>query len=175
MGKLCVLLCLALLAPFANAAAAGPIINGQGTAILTWTAPTLNEDGTPFLASDTAGFVIFWGPQSRFDSAGVLRTGCTDRPLSRASQGCYASVLDLTDGTARTSTLTIPLTAGATLSFALTAVSKTTGWSRYSNEVSKVFTLTTTSTAPPVAPVVQSVTMTFTCTTNVATVTCTIQ
>ncbi|HUL01047.1 MAG TPA: hypothetical protein VLX29_09345 [Nitrospirota bacterium] len=35
-----------------------------GSAILSWSTPTLYSNGTPLLASDIAGYVVYWGTSS---------------------------------------------------------------------------------------------------------------
>lgn len=161
-----------------RAEAATPVVTGSGTASITWQAPTESEDGLALAAGDIKGYVLFWGPDSRFAGTVAnplaLRAGCTRKPIARASQECYPGVKDLTaSGPSLSTTVTIPLTADASLNFAVTAVNTRNEWSDYSNELRKMVRLTVTSTAPPRAPVATSVTVGVTCTTDSPTATCT--
>lgn len=162
----------ALLVPICTQAQppAGLIINGQGSVTLTWTLPTTDELGNILPAGSLANLGIFYG-QSRFSSGTTLRTGCTDRPTSLSSTLCYSGTAALLPGNATSTPLVLQLSSSQTVSFAVAALSMGGGISRYSNEAAKIFTLQTS--APPGAPVLNSVAVTMTCTTNLPQVTCT--
>lgn len=149
-------------------------ITGTGTASLSWDRPTESEDGLALPANEIAGYVVYWGPQSRFAGGAnplALRPGCSRSPATRTDTTCYQGVRDLLAGT--TTTLTIPLTQDVTLSFAVVAVNTRGEWSAYSNELRKLVKLSVQSTAPPNAPVLQTLTMEVSCTTDQPTITCT--
>lgn len=169
-------LLLALLPVFALAQTAPPgvIINGEATATLQWTAPTQYEDGTALDPADIAGYVIFWSEGGRFLADGTtLRGGCTEQPEgSRNDAGCYPNVIDLSDGSSTGEQLTLSLDQDVTIFFAAVTHDTAGLWSRYSNEAAKAFTLSVTQTEPN-PPVIQSVDMAITCTTNLPSVTCT--
>jgi len=108
---------------------------GAGEAILTWTAPTQNTDGTPL--TDLAGFKIYIGT-----TAG----------------GPYPVSVDIADPAA--TTVTIPnLTAGSTYWFVSTAYNSaaTVQESDHSNEVSKTIPFPTPM--PPSGLTVQDLTV----------------
>lgn len=184
MRRLLPFLLLALFAPIVFAAAAGPIINGQGTATLTWTNPTQNVDGTPIAAPGVQGFVLFWGNQSRFgrclgapatDPGAVLNSTVADKPAGKLDTSCYPNRLEVTPGSANSKALTLSLNSTQTIYFALAAYTGTGATiadiSSYTNQVSKVFTLATT--APPNPPLLNSVNVSINCTTSDPNVTCT--
>lgn len=159
---------IAALVAFGAHAQPGVIINGTGTATLTWTRPTTNTDGTPLAASAITGYGVFFG-QSRFSSGTTLRTGCTAAPTSLTSTTCYAGAAQIA-GTLQSSPVTLSLATSQTVYFALAAQRTGGAISAYSNEVARVFTLQVN--APPNAPVLQDVQVTMNCTTNDAAVTC---
>ena len=88
-----------LCAADAGAQSSGLIINGQGTAVLSWTAPVMRKDGSPL--TDLAGFVVYWDMQSRDGR-------CTPPQATRPKldTSCYANVQDL----AMPSSVTMELT-----------------------------------------------------------------
>ena len=145
----------------------GLIINGQATATLTWQVPTQNEDGTVLNAADIAGYVLYWG-----DTPGPGNCGSYPETLL---DSCYGNALDLPDGAMVTTPLTLALNGDTTLYFAMVAyVVETDGkpvWSAYSNQISRKFVLRIATTAPA-PPVLIDITMSVTCTTNQANVTC---
>lgn len=160
-----------------RASAQGLIVNGEGIADLIWTAPTeYDVIGTnppqSLPITDIAGYVLFWHDASRFEFDGVtLRPGCAAKPVgSRNDASCYPNVVDITDGTATTRQLSFVLSTDVTLSFAIVAHTINGLWSDYSNELDKTFTLIVDSS--PGAPVLQSVDLVITCTTNLPNVTC---
>lgn len=153
------------------------IINGVGTATITFTAPTEYTNGDPLPPEDLDGFVIFYNDQSRFDAGTAnLRPGCTANPASRTDPSCYPTALDLADGSTTSQSLTFQLSEDVTLYFAMTAYVRDGNafgdWSTYSAEVSKSFVLQVDDARPPNAPTIESIDMTITCTTNQAQVTC---
>ncbi len=155
----------------------GVIIDGSGTATITWTAPTEYTDGSPLPAADLKGFVIYYSSQSRFEAGGTIRPGCSASPVSgRLDPDCYANSIDLPNGAQVSEPLTIPLDADTTIHFSMTSwvrSGNTFGdWSRYSSEVAKIFTLEVTDGRVPVDPTIESIDLTITCTTNMAMVTC---
>ncbi len=155
----------------------GLIINGQGTATLTWTAPTEYEDGAPLALSDISGYVIFWADHSRFEADGSFHIGCSERQTApRTNTDCYHNAIDLIDGTAVTEAFTLTLDQDVTIYFAMLTWIRTGGpgdLSVYSLEVTKQFVLSIDNIGPPAEPVIQTIDMMITCTTNMATVTCT--
>lgn len=152
--------------------AQGVIVNGQGTATLTWTPPTQYADATDIQPGELQGYVIFWNDASRFESDGVtLRPGCAAGPVgSRNDMSCYPSVLDITSGSSTTEVLTFDLSTDVTLSFAIVAHTSNLLWSDYSNESQKTFTLVID--AAPGPPTLETVDITMTCTTNTPGVSC---
>lgn len=148
------------------------IISGEGTATLTWMAPTQYIDGRAIVPADLTGYVIFWNDQSRFELDGVtFRPGCAAGPVgSRNDTVCYPNVVDISDGTATTELLTFTVSTDVTLSFVIIAHTVNGLWSDYSNELDKVFTLIIDS--PPGAPILESVELLIICTTNLPDVTC---
>jgi hypothetical protein len=179
MRKLTEIFLIALLALPAFAQDPDLIINGQGTATITWSPPTEYTNGSPLPPADITGFVIFYHDASRFEADGTtLRSGCTASPeSSRIDNSCYANTVDLTDGSSQSQQLTFQLDQDVTLYFAMTAYVRSGNtfgdWSTYSSEVSKSFTLEVTDGRPPQSPQIQSIDMTITCTTNQQLVTCT--
>jgi len=159
-------LLLLLLPLFAPPVQAQTIINGEATATLTWTPPSLNEDGTPLAIADIAGYVIYWDTQT-----GVGR--CSTYPATRLDP-CYANALDTADGSASSQVMTLNLNADTTVYFAAVTYVMQDGapvLSRYSNETTREFTLVLQG--PPNPPVIQSVDFTITCITDNPQVTCT--
>ncbi len=154
------------------------IINGVGTATITWTAPTEYTNGDPLPLADIDGYVIFYNDQSRFESDGTtLRSGCTASPeSSRTDPSCYPTAVDITAGGSSSQVLTFQLDQDVTLHFAMTAYVRGGNvfgdWSTYSPEVTKSFTLSVNDMRPPGSPVIESIDMTIECTTNQAQVTC---
>lgn len=154
------------------------IINGTGTATITFTAPTEYTNGDPLPAADLDGFVIFYNDQSRFEPDGTtLRPPCTATPeSSRTDPTCYPTALDLANGDATSQAITFQLSEDVTLHFAMTAYVRDGlafgDWSVYSSEVTKSFILQIDDARPPGAPTIETIDMTITCTTNQAQVTC---
>jgi len=164
-------------------AAAGPIIDGKGTATLTWSAPTQGVGNVP-LTSPVTGYVIFWGEQSRFGRCAnapttnpgpVMISNPADKPSSKVDVACYPNHLDVSSGSTASQALILSLNKSTTVNFAIIAYLNTgsvvNDLSAFSNEVNKVFTLSVS--APPLPPVLQSVSVELSCTTDDATVTCT--
>ncbi len=170
-------LLLAILPAISLAQDPGLIINGEATVTLTWQPPTQYEDGTLIAPGDIGGYVIYWNDRSRFEADGVtLRPTCQDSPAGTRTDGsCYPNVVDLTDGDAATEQLVIQLDQDVTLYFAAVAWvrSGTTpgDWSRYSGEATRELVLSIV--APPDPPVIETLELAITCTTNLPTVTCT--
>ena len=155
-------LALCTLVP-AYTSAQGVIINGQGTATLTWQRPTMNTDGSALAASEITSYGVFMGPQSRFSSGTTLRAGCTATPASLSSTACYSGASTIV-GTLLTTPVTIALTQNARIHFALAAMKTGGAISAYSNEAFKDFVLQVN--APPGAPNITNVAVSVTCTTN---------
>lgn len=157
----------------------GLIINGTGTATISWTIPTEYTDGSPLPASDINGYVIFYHDQSRFEADGTtVRPVCSGTPQSsRADIDCYSNAIDLSDGSQVSQALTIQLSEDTTIYFTMTSWVRTGNvfgdWSAYSAEVTKSFVLEVTDGRAPLPPTIESIDMTITCTTNIAMVTCT--
>lgn len=158
------------LALFAGAVSAqGLIINGEATATITWTPPTEYEpapgqtNGAPLAQSDILGYVLYWDTVS-----GVGR--CSTYP-AMILDPCYANALDLADGTISSSVITLQLNADTTMFFASAVYVAGPLLSRYSNEAVKQFTLVVNM--PPNAPVIETVDLTITCTTNDPNISCT--
>lgn len=168
---------LLLLALPAHAQDPNLIINGVGTATITWTAPSEYTNGDPLPIADISGYVIFYNDQSRFDGGANLRPPCTASPeTSRTDPTCYPTAIDLVDGQAASQVLTFQLDQDVTLYFAMTAYVRGGNvfgdWSTYSSEVSKSFTLSVNDMRPPGAPTIETIDMQIECTTNQAQVTC---
>ena len=135
----------------------------------SWLAPTEYEDGSTIQAGELKGYVIYWDTAS-----GIGR--CSGPTIKL--DPCYSNSLDLNDGGAVTTPLTLTFNGDTTLFFAMTAYTErpdtdgnpATQVSVYSNEVIKIFTVQTIDTTPPAtdpgAPVLQNVNVTITCTTN---------
>ena len=154
------------------------IIDGEATVTLTWEPPTEYENGDPLPPEDIAGYVIYYGTESRTDIAGDFRPGCADGPQGTRTDGsCYPNVVDLSDGSLTTVPISITVDQTTTFVFAAAAFVgagsvQADEVSRYSNEAFKTVTLEIVTTAPG-APVIQSIDMTFTCETNLPNVSCT--
>ena len=145
-----------------------PIIDGQGIATVTWRVPTQYDDNTAIQPGDLKGYVIYWDLVS-----GVGRCiGPTDK-----MDGCYANAIDLPDGAASTTPLTLTLSGDTSVFFAITAYTENpdaggnpaTQVSVYSNEVEKIFTVEIIDTSPapePGPPTLESVDIAITCTTD---------
>ena len=90
------------------------VATATGSATLSWTAPTLNEDGTPL--TDLAGFRIYWGnaPGVYSDSITINNPGITTYVLQGLAAGTYYFVCTAFDAAntesdlSNTATLTIP-------------------------------------------------------------------
>lgn len=160
------------LALYSSIAKADMVVDGIGTAALKWTPPTTYVDGTPLEPADIAGYVVFWGEQSRFQADGsTLRMDCSNRPLnSRTDATCYPNVVDLTDGQATGRELTFQINKETTLYFSVAVHDTSHDWSAYSNEISKPFVLSVDS--PPGAPVLESITLQISCKANLPDVKC---
>ena len=63
-----------------------------GSATLSWTAPTENEDGTPL--TDLAGYKIYWGttPGSYTDNATIDNPSVTTYIVENLAPGTYEFV-----------------------------------------------------------------------------------
>lgn len=151
-----------------------PIIDGQGIATVTWRAPTQYTDNAPILPGDLKGYVIYWDLVS-----GVGR--CFGPTVKM--DGCYGNAIDLPDGAASTTPLTLTLSGDTSVFFAITAYTEkpnlagtpATQISAYSNEVEKIFTVEVIDTSPspdPGAPTLESVDIAITCTTDQEFLTC---
>lgn len=167
------LLLLALLSAPIGAFAQGVVINGQGTATLSWTRPTTNTDGSPLAQADITAYGVFFGPQSRFSSGTTLRSGCTATPPALTSTTCYAGAVQIAGGATQGAPVTLTgITSNTRIYFAVAAQRTGGQISAYSNEAFKDFVVTVN--APPSAPVLQDVNVTVTCTTNDPQITCSI-
>lgn len=144
------------------------IINGVGTAQLSWTLPTSNTDGSPLPAADIANVGVFYG-QSRFSSGTTLRNGCAAAPTSLSSTLCYAGARTI-GGTQVGTQIELELSQAQTVAFAVAVLDVRGKISAYSNEATKTFRLVLES--PPNAPVLNSVNVSMTCSTNYPEVTC---
>lgn len=149
------------------------IVDGQGTATLSWDAPTEYEDGTALAATDITGYVVYWSDQSRFTTAPALRPGCSDGPITvRTDASCYANVIDLTDGQATSEAINFSIDQTVTLYFAVVAHVSSGEWSLYSNEAEQEYVLVVDFPQPG-APTQLELDIQVTCTTNLPTVSCT--
>lgn len=148
----------------AGAFAQGVVIDGTGTAQLSWTPPTQYTNGTPIGPDELVGYSIYYGTTSC--------AGIESEPNADGTSSCYASKFDIDDGTASSSSLTINITGDTTIFFVATARTLSAE-SVYSNEIAK--TLTVTVTAPqPNPPGLIDVAISMTCITNTPGFTCTI-
>jgi hypothetical protein len=80
-------------------------------------------------------------------------------------------VIDLTDGSAQSQVVTLTVDQDTTFYFAATAFAANGEWSRYSNEALKSVVLVITDLVPN-PPIIQSIDMVISCTTDLPTVTC---
>lgn len=156
-----------LVAVWAGLATAQPdpgnlIIEGQGTAALSWEAPTEREDGSPL--TNLAGFVIFWGDESRVGRC------ASDYPTAKDDASCYPASFDVMNPGATGESLVLELSETTTIYFAAIAYDSAGELSRYSNEASKRFELVIN--APPGAPTSLEVAVSMSCSTNDARITC---
>lgn len=149
-------------------AVVGPIVNGQGTAMLSWVAPTERTDGEPLPASELAGYTLFYGTRSRSGRDCAPPMGPTDST-------CYPSRTQFDNGAATSGVLTLELTESTTIYFALAARDTGGLMSDYSNERAKVFTLELEELPPaePAEPQLLEVGVSITCTTDQPRVLCT--
>lgn len=164
-----------LLAAFAwsTVKAQAVIIDGQGTATLSWVAPTEYEDGNPIAVTDLTGYVIYWSDQSRFTTGGTLRPGCSELPVgTRTDSSCYANVIDIADGQATSEAITFSLNQTTTLYFAAVAHVSSGEWSLYSNEAMQEFVLVVDFPQPG-PPTQLDLEISVTCTTDQPNVSCT--
>jgi len=150
----------------------GVIVNGQGSATISWTPSTTWEGGAAMAAADRSGVVIFFGPASRFSSGTTLRSGCAARPASLTETSCYPSRFVVANGATVTTPVSVPLTQEAVISFAAVTTATNGSWSNFSNEGAKRFRLTVTDTRLPGAPVLTTINITVSCTTNLPAYTC---
>lgn len=170
-------LALGLLFFAAAGQAQTPVIDGQATVTLSWTAPTMYEDGTALNPSDIGGYVMFYGTASRTDGSGNFRPGCASGPQgTRTDTGCYPNVIDLSDGSLTSIPILIDVDQTTTFHFAAVAFVGAGNLgndevSVYSNEAIKTVTLVIDSVRPG-PPTSTTVEMTVTCTTNLPNVTC---
>lgn len=152
----------------------GPIVDGVGEATLTWVAPTENEDGSTL--ADLSGFVVYWDGMSS-------RNRCGDYPVGKLDGFCYGNALDVPDSAATTVDIVLSIDQDSSVYFAVTAYRVTTDpttgelvtvMSQFSNEIEKKFEIVVTDppASPPNAPLMFSVTVTLTCTADVASATC---
>lgn len=125
-------------------------ITSTGTVNLSWEAPTENTDGSPL--TDLAGYKLYWGHDNN----------CTDFP----------NELDLNDPSAVNHQLNVTLTQTTSYCFNITAYNVKGQESDPSNSAEK--TLTFNINYPPNPPVLQSIDMTFNCTTDVVGLTCSV-
>src|SRR5690606_15817590 len=107
-----------LVAVWAGLATAQPdpgnlIIEGQGTAALSWEAPTEREDGSPL--TNLAGFVIFWGDESRVGRC------ASDYPTAKDDASCYPASFDVMNPGATGESLVLELSETTTIYFAAIA------------------------------------------------------
>ncbi len=148
-----------------------PIIDGEATVTLSWTAPTQYENGEPLPAIDLTGYVIYYDTEPR-ETSGVFRQGCFDGPQdTRTDASCYGNVIDLTDGSATSRAVVLTVDQTTTFYFAAVAHVANGEWSRYSNEATKTVTLVI-DWPQPGPPTGVDVTFDIICTTNLPTVTC---
>jgi hypothetical protein len=128
----------------------GVIVDGQGTATLSWQRPTQNTDGSPLPIEDIAGYTVHWGETS----------------------GNYDANSEITNGTVSSSMLDIALDGPTTIYFAMTATHVNGQVSALSNEVSKTFELEVTDDREPNPPELLDVALSITCETDTAGVSC---
>jgi len=127
-----------------------PLLQINGSTVLQWQAPTQNVDGSPL--TDLAAYRVYWGLQARN----------------------YTGQIEIPDDALTSWTLQFDALDPANLSwfFAMTALDADGNESAYSNEVRKDVTFTIIDNRPPMPPVLQSVEMNLTCTTNNTFITC---
>lgn len=164
--------------PEAGPPPVGPIVDGQGEAMLSWNPPTENEDGTTIQPGELSGFGIYWSTLSR-------NGRCGSYPTTLLDGQCYDNALDINDPTAVSADVTLDLDEDTTVYFAATAYKivpdpanpggTKTLISKWSNEISKRFEVEVTlppEPEPPLPPATFDVTVTLTCTTDTEGATC---
>lgn len=122
---------------------------GTGAADLTWTPPDAFEDGTPLAVDDLAGYVIFYGTESR--AGGRCDGGPPDprpRPAARDDTSCYPAAIPIGNGAVQSRQVDLSLTESVTLWFAVAAEATNGLLSVYSNEASKLIELVIDAIAP---------------------------
>lgn len=140
---------------------AGPTF--ADSAVLTWTAPTLNCDGTPL--TNLASFKVYWGTVGRV-AAGLPPTssgGCSDPSQVYTTEPKVATAYEKPQQTSPVGTTGLTITLpddGKTYFFTVTAIDAAGAESPISNEMSKI------ANAPPV-PFPGPVSATFTWTVSV--------
>ena len=144
----------------------GVIIDGQGSATLSWVRPTENTDGSPLAVTDIDHFTVYYGEESR--------TGrCPDTPAVDGDTTCYQATSQVSNGGVTSSMMNFSLTEDTTIYFAITAVHSNGQSSAYSGEATKTFTVLVTGVTPE-APTAVDVEVSMTCMTDDAAFTCTI-
>lgn len=133
----------------------GLIINGRGTATLSWVIPTRRIDGEALPLDEIDGYVLGWGTQSRN----------------------YTSTIDIENGAVTSRQVELEVTEDATIYFAIRTRDTDNQLSAWSNEVAKVFLLRVEEVIPaePEAPEMLEVTFPLgvSCETNDEKFTCT--
>ena len=155
-------LCFGALAALLSATALAQV-SGTGTATLSWTPPTQYEDGSPLAIEDIVGYVIFYGPESlegRCDPGEDSRP----RPTSRTDTSCFPASVFVANGAVQSRVIDLELAEPTTMYFAAVAEAAT-GFSVYSNEATKTFTLEVDN-LPPGEPMTLEVEITMECTTS---------
>jgi hypothetical protein len=130
----------------------GVIVNGQGTATISWQRPTENTNGSPLPIEDIAGYTVYWG---------------TD-PDNIAN----GSTFEISNGAVTTSMLDLALEGPTTIHFAMTATHVNGQESALSNIASKIFELEIIDERDPNPPELIDVEISITCETDTAGVSC---
>ncbi len=128
----------------------GVIVNGQGTASLSWQRPTQNTDGTTLPLEDIAGYRVYWGED----------------------QANLTSMFDIGNGAVTSSEVTLSLDGPTTVYFAMTAIHVNGAESALSNIASKTFELEVDDGRVPNPPEALDVQISVTCETDTPGVTC---
>lgn len=139
---------------------------GTGTATLSWQRPTERVDGTPLPIDQIAGYVIWYGTESRFGRCPG------DQPADANDTGCYPTVVSVTNGGVASRELSFELDGPVTLYFAMAAIDTGGRISSYSNEASKTFELEIDE-AGPEPPQLLDVEISISCEASEPGVTCT--
>jgi len=153
-----------IVAAILNTAAAQEV-SGTGTATLSWTPPTMRENGDLLGAGELAGYVIWYGTESRDGRC------ASEYPDGPEDTSCYPAFVEVGNGGVMSRVLEFPVDGPVTMHFTIAAVDSGGRLSRYSNEATKTIEVVIDE-VPPNAPVELEVELELTCSASEAGVTC---